>query len=67
MLLLCTLLKDDRLDIQVKKNSIGVRDFRIDAEKLKQRMAKLDGNEENEDPEEATQPLRKRNRATANS
>lgn len=44
-----------------------MRDFRIDAEKLKQRMAKLDGNEENEDPEEATQPLRKRNRATANS
>lgn len=64
MLLLCSALHDDRLDVQVRNNSIGVRDFRIDAEKLRQRMEEL--GEENDDTEESTQnveqhqPLKKR-------
>ncbi|OZC09576.1 hypothetical protein X798_03269 [Onchocerca flexuosa] len=41
LLLLCSALHDDRLDIQVRNNSIGVRDFRIDVEKLRQRMEEL--------------------------
>uniref|UniRef100_A0A915PW66 FANCI helical domain-containing protein n=1 Tax=Setaria digitata TaxID=48799 RepID=A0A915PW66_9BILA len=61
LLLLCSALHDDRLDIQVRNNSIGVRDFRIDAEKLRQRMEELG---EESDSEEQTQsdqePLKKR-------
>lgn len=39
--MLCSALHDDRLDIQVRNNSIGVRDFRIDAEKLRRRVEEL--------------------------
>ncbi|VBB28456.1 unnamed protein product [Acanthocheilonema viteae] len=48
LLLLCSALHDDRLDIQVRNNSIGVRDFRIDAEKLRQRVEELGEEAENE-------------------
>uniref|UniRef100_A0A158R4A9 FANCI_HD2 domain-containing protein n=1 Tax=Syphacia muris TaxID=451379 RepID=A0A158R4A9_9BILA len=60
LLLLCAALGDERLDVQVKMNSIGVRDFRIDADKLLQKMAKMEENEENEEPEESTPPKRKK-------
>ncbi|VDK82801.1 unnamed protein product [Litomosoides sigmodontis] len=48
LLLLCSALHDDRLDIQVRNNSIGVRDFRIDAEKLRQRVEELSEEAEDE-------------------
>uniref|UniRef100_A0A0R3RYF4 FANCI_HD2 domain-containing protein n=1 Tax=Elaeophora elaphi TaxID=1147741 RepID=A0A0R3RYF4_9BILA len=48
LLLLCSALHDDRLDIQVRNNSIGVRDFRIDVEKLRQRVEELGEEAENE-------------------
>ncbi|EJW88364.1 hypothetical protein WUBG_00726 [Wuchereria bancrofti] len=49
LLLLCSALHDHRLDIQVRNNSIGVRDFRIDAEKLRQRVEELGEEAENEE------------------
>ncbi|VDN02690.1 unnamed protein product [Thelazia callipaeda] len=66
LLLLCSALRDNRLDIQVKNNSIGVRDFRIDAEKLRQRMEEL-GEEEDDENVEKTQnePTKKRMRMKA--
>nr|CRZ25577.1 Bm6138 [Brugia malayi] len=49
LLLLCSALHDHRLDVQVRNNSIGVRDFRIDAEKLRQRVEELGEEAENEE------------------
>lgn len=48
-MLLCSALHDHRLDVQVRNNSIGVRDFRIDAEKLRQRVEELGEEAENEE------------------
>ncbi|KAK6101741.1 FANCI helical domain 2 family protein [Brugia pahangi] len=49
LLLLCSALHDHRLDVQVRNNSIGVRDFRIDAEKLRQRVEELGEEAEKEE------------------
>uniref|UniRef100_A0A914RPL5 Uncharacterized protein n=1 Tax=Parascaris equorum TaxID=6256 RepID=A0A914RPL5_PAREQ len=45
LLLLSSALHDDRLDVQVRHNTIGVRDFRIDAEKLFQRLEQIGARE----------------------
>lgn len=41
MLILCKALGDDRLNVQVRNNTIGVRDFRIDAERLRRRLESM--------------------------
>lgn len=63
LLLLCSALHDNRLDIQVRNNSIGVRDFRIDAEKLRQRVEELGEEAENEgQANDQQRPAKKRAR-----
>ncbi|VDK65606.1 unnamed protein product [Anisakis simplex] len=68
LLLLSSALRDDRLDIQVRHNTIGVRDFRIDAEKLRQRLEEMgsvegEQTEEHEEQIESQPPPVKRRRA----
>uniref|UniRef100_A0A1I7VTC7 FANCI_HD2 domain-containing protein n=1 Tax=Loa loa TaxID=7209 RepID=A0A1I7VTC7_LOALO len=64
LLLLCSALHDHRLDIQVRNNSIGVRDFRIDAEKLRQRVEELgeEGGNEEQVRNDQQKPAKKRAR-----
>ncbi|MCP9259408.1 hypothetical protein DINM_002355 [Dirofilaria immitis] len=64
LLLLCSALHDHRLDIQVRNNSIGVRDFRINTEKLRQRMEELGEEAENQEEIQNDQqkPIKKRAR-----
>ncbi|KHN86848.1 hypothetical protein Tcan_07797 [Toxocara canis] len=65
LLLLSSVLHDDRLDVQVRHNTIGVRDFRIDTEKLRQRLEEIGEREHDEsgDDDEETPPQLKRRRA----
>lgn len=72
LLLLSSALHDDRLDVQVRHNTIGVRDFRIDAEKLRQRLEQIgarEGEDSGDGDEETPPPLKKRRGqlTTANS
>ncbi|VDN59348.1 unnamed protein product [Dracunculus medinensis] len=61
LLLLSTALHDDRLNVQVRNNAIGVRDFRIDADRLRQRMEEIE-NDNEDSGEDRSQPLIKRKR-----
>uniref|UniRef100_A0A1I7UL73 FANCI_S4 domain-containing protein n=1 Tax=Caenorhabditis tropicalis TaxID=1561998 RepID=A0A1I7UL73_9PELO len=55
ILVLCKLIKDDRFDLQIKNNSIGYRDFRIDMEVLRNKFS-------GEANEEVREPVHKRRR-----
>lgn len=59
--MLSTALHDDRLNVQVRNNAIGVRDFRIDADRLRQRMEEIE-NDNEDSGEDRSQPLIKRKR-----
>ncbi|ULU10464.1 hypothetical protein L3Y34_014627 [Caenorhabditis briggsae] len=55
ILVLCKLIKDERFDLQIKNNSIGYRDFRID-------MAVLRSKFSGETNDEVREPVHKRRR-----
>ncbi|CCD68993.1 FANCI helical domain-containing protein [Caenorhabditis elegans] len=55
ILVLCKLIKDDRFDLQIKNNSIGYRDFRIDMEVLRNKLS-------GQANEEVCEPATKRGR-----
>ncbi|CAI2306672.1 unnamed protein product [Caenorhabditis sp. 36 PRJEB53466] len=56
ILVLCKLIKDDRFDLQIKNNSIGYRDFRIDMDVIRSKL----GGEENEMVREPASKRRRR-------
>ncbi|EFO84734.1 hypothetical protein CRE_03760 [Caenorhabditis remanei] len=49
ILVLCKLIKDERFDLQIKNNSIGYRDFRIDMDVLRNKFSG-EANEEIQEP-----------------
>ncbi|PIC50106.1 hypothetical protein B9Z55_001141 [Caenorhabditis nigoni] len=55
ILVLCKLIKDERFDLQIKNNSIGYRDFRIDMEVLRSKFS-------GEANDEVREPVHKRRR-----
>lgn len=59
VLVLCKLIKDDRFDLQIKNNSIGHRDFRIDMDVLRNKFS----GEANEEVREPVQKRRRRERS----
>uniref|UniRef100_A0A8R1HUL6 FANCI_HD2 domain-containing protein n=1 Tax=Caenorhabditis japonica TaxID=281687 RepID=A0A8R1HUL6_CAEJA len=50
ILVLCKLIKDDRFDLQIKNNSVGYRDFRIDMDVIRSKLGEAGASENIQEP-----------------